>query len=89
MGESVAVGTTPMPVSETDCGLLGALSVIVTTAFLAPAAVGVKVTVIVQLPPAATDGTQLLVWPKSLLFAPVISIEIVRAMFPVFESVTF
>src|SRR5437879_13336794 len=42
--ESVAVGgVTPVPVSDTDCGLSAASSVMVTVAVRALAAVGVKV----------------------------------------------
>jgi len=43
-----------VPVSPTDCGLLVALSVIVKVPVRAPAAAGVKVTLIVQLAPALT-----------------------------------
>ena len=43
----------PVPVSDTLWGLLAASSVIVTDAVRAPLAVGLKVTVIMQLDPAA------------------------------------
>src|SRR3989442_4373802 len=53
---SVAVGgAMPMPVSDTDCGLLGASSVMVTVAVRAPMAAGVKLMLIVQLAPGATE----------------------------------
>jgi hypothetical protein len=42
VGENIAAGNTPTPVSGTDCGLPGALSVTVTAAFRVPVAVGVK-----------------------------------------------
>lgn len=71
VGENVTAGNTPTPVNGSDCGLLGALSVMVTAAFLVPVAVGVKVTLIWQLPYAGTDVPQLLVWAKSPLFGPV------------------
>src|SRR2546428_3945739 len=53
---SVAVGgVTPVPVSDTDCGLPGASSVMVTVAGRPPMAAGVKLTLIVQLAPGATE----------------------------------
>ncbi len=61
VGESVTAGFTPTPVTEAVCGLPGALSVMLTAAFLVPTATGVKVTVITQLPPADTEVPQLLV----------------------------
>ncbi len=60
----------PIPVRPTDCGLLGALSVNVSVAFLVPMALGVKVTLIVQLAFGATDGWQLSVSEKSAAFVP-------------------
>src|SRR3989442_797566 len=50
----VAGGVTPVPVSDTDCGLPGASSVMVTVAVRAPAAVGVNVRVTRQPADAAT-----------------------------------
>jgi hypothetical protein len=55
----------------TECGDPAALSVIVTAAVRPPAAVGVKVAEMLQLPPAATLDPQVFVWPKSPLLAPV------------------
>src|SRR6266849_2066247 len=56
MAESVAVGgVTPVPVSDTDCGLSAASSVMFTVAARAPVAAGVKLTPIVQLVPGATE----------------------------------
>jgi hypothetical protein len=49
------------------------------------AAVGEKVTLIVQLPPAATLPAQLLVSPKLAL---VVMLEMVRALLPVLLRVT-
>ena len=43
----------PVPPSDTLCGLVAALSVIVSDAIRVPLAVGLKVTVIVQFVPAA------------------------------------
>ena len=47
----------------------------VTAAVRLPVAVGLKVTLIVQLAPAARPVPQLFVWAKSPLFVPVIEIE--------------
>jgi hypothetical protein len=58
-------GTTPLPLSDTTCGLLFALSVIVRVPVRLPVAVGVKVTLIVQFPPAATEAPHVFVCPKS------------------------
>jgi hypothetical protein len=60
-GETVAC-TSPVPVRETVCGLLLALSVMVRVPGLLPVALGVKVTLTVQLAPAANDDPQVLVW---------------------------
>ena len=46
------------------------MSVMASCELLAPAALGVKVTLMVQLDPAATELPQLLVWAKSPLFPP-------------------
>ena len=46
---------TPEPVRAAVCGLPVALSVTVTVAVLVPDAVGLNVTLIVQVPPAATE----------------------------------
>jgi hypothetical protein len=54
-------GFEPVPDSPTECGLPGALSVIVTAPVRFPAAVGVKVTLMVQLAPAATLEPHVLV----------------------------
>lgn len=51
----------PVPVSETACGLLAALSVMVKVPRAPPPAVGVKVTLTVHSPPAATADAQVLV----------------------------
>jgi hypothetical protein len=51
----------PVPESVTVCGLLPALSETVIAPVLSPATVGVNVTLIVQLAPAATELPQLLV----------------------------
>src|SRR2546422_668069 len=45
----------PVPASDTDCGLPGASSVMVTVAVRAPVAAGVKLMLIVQLAPTPTE----------------------------------
>src|SRR5690348_230549 len=59
----------PVPVRLTNCGLPGALSVTVRSPFRVPSAVGVNVTLIVQLAPARTELPQLLFSAKSPLVA--------------------
>ncbi len=59
--ERLTIGIVPVPESVTVCGLLPALSETVIAPVLSPATVGVNVTLIVQLAPAATELPQLLV----------------------------
>lgn len=64
----------------------------VTEAVRVPVAVGLKMTLIVQLAPAATLAPQVLVCEKSPLFVPVMMIPEplkVRVAFPVLDNVTF
>jgi hypothetical protein len=61
----------PDPVKGINCGLLDALSVTLSEAVRVPAAVGVKVTLIVQLAPAATLDPQVFVCAKSPGSVPV------------------
>ena len=75
----------PVPVRFAVCGLLLALSVTVKVPLRVPVAVGVNVTLIAQLAPAASVPPQLLVWAKSPL-TPML--EMVSAAEPEFESVT-
>jgi hypothetical protein len=60
--------------------------VIVKVPVRVPVAVGVKVTLIVQLAPALTVLPQVLVWEKSPL---AVMLETVSEAFPVLVSVTF
>jgi len=69
-GESVTAGKTPTPVSGTDCGLPGALSLMVTVASRVPVVAGVKVALILQVLFGDREEGQLLVWAKSPLFVP-------------------
>ena len=70
VGEMLTAGAVPVPVRLTLWGLPVALSLMASEAARLPGAEGVKVTLIVQLAPAATEMPQLLVWTKSLAFAP-------------------
>jgi hypothetical protein len=89
-GVTPAIGTMPVPFSVTVCGLLGSVSAIVSAAGpRAPVAVGVKVTLMVQLEAAARLPTQLLVCAKSPGFVPaIVMLLIVMAVLPEFDSVT-
>ena len=70
VGEMLTAGAVPVPLRLTLWGLPVALSARVMAAVRVPLAVGVKVTLIVQLTPAATLEPQLLVCAKSLALAP-------------------
>ena len=59
--EDRLTGKTPVPVALMVCGLLLALSVMVTDPVAAPVAVGVKVTEMAQLDPAGTSEPQVFV----------------------------
>jgi hypothetical protein len=73
------------PLRATVCGDPAALSVMVSVPVREPAAVGVKVTAMVQLAPGTTVAPQLLVWAKS----PEAAIEVsVRTACPEFVRVT-
>ena len=52
----LALGAVPVPLKPTTCGLVLALSVSVRLPERLPVAVGVNVTLIVQLPPAPTGA---------------------------------
>jgi hypothetical protein len=82
---AVKVKSSPVPVSATLCGLPTALSVMVRAPVLVPPAVGLKVTLRVQLLPAATLAPQVFVWEKSPL---AVMLVMLRTTLPVFLSVT-
>jgi hypothetical protein len=85
---NVLAAVAPVPVNVALWGEPVALSVTEIAAVSAPIAVGLKFTVIVQLPPAATLVPQLLLWAKLLIFAPVTEMLVmVSAPVPGFESV--
>jgi hypothetical protein len=92
VGLAVTAGVTPVPVSATDCGLLAALSEIEIVALRAPVAAGLKLAVMVQLAPAASELVlpgQVLVWEKSPGLAPLKPmLLIVSGPVPLFVRVT-
>src|SRR5512146_843544 len=72
------------------CGLPLALSLMLTEAVRVPVAVGVKVTLMVQLPLAATELPQVFVWAKSPELVPASEMPlIVRVLLPMLVRVTF
>ena len=75
----------PIPETEIVCGLLPALSVIVTEPKRLPDAVGVNVTLMVQLVPAATLVGQLLSCAKSPVGDTLV---MTKAALPVLVKVT-
>jgi hypothetical protein len=80
----------PVPVRLTACGPPLALSVIVTEAVSALATEGVKLTLIVQFPPAATELPQVFATSaKSLALAPAVArLEMLKTPLPVLLRVT-
>src|SRR5439155_5732530 len=79
----------PTPDRATLCGLPGALSVMVKAPERLPPPVGVKVTLMVQLAPAARLEPQVLVSAKSAASAPETAmLEIARLALPVLVSLT-
>ena len=78
-------GAVPVPDTPEVWGLLLALSVTVSVALRDPVAVGVKVTLIVQVAPTGTLVPQLFVCAKGV---GVVMLEIPSVALPVFVSVT-
>jgi len=89
VGEIFAVVPTPLRV--TFCGLPAASSVKLRTALRVPNAVGLNLTLIVQLALAANDAPQVLALiKKSPLLVPMIAMLLtVKIRVPVFLSVTY
>ena len=87
----LTVGPLPAPVRLTDCWLPGkslVLSVMIKVAVRLPVALGLKVTLTVQLVPPANELPQVVVSPKSPGLPPVNAmLLIIRAAFPVLLSV--
>lgn len=78
----------PVPVKDTVCGVPVALSATLMEALRAPRAVGLNVTVMVQLAPAASEVVQVVVRVKSAEFVPVtVIVEIATLPRPVFFTV--
>jgi hypothetical protein len=91
VGERLTEGAAlvPVPVKLTVCGLPAALSEMLRVPLRVPVAVGVKVTVIVQSAPAATELPQLLVSAKSPALVPVTArLAILKMALPVLDRVT-
>ena len=88
-GDRLTPAAVPVPDRLTACGLPLALSAMLTDPARLPLAEGVNVTLIVQLPPAATELPQLLLCAKSLAFVPVTArLLMISAAFPPFVNVT-
>ena len=90
VGERLAAAVdaaTPEPVRLAVWGLPLALSVTVTLAVLVPDAVGLKVTLIAQVAPAATEDPQV-PEPAKAKSPPMVRLLIVSVAFPVLLSVT-
>ena len=85
MGERPTTGKVPVPVRLTVCVAGLALSVMVTAPVLVPVALGLKVTLRVQLALAATLEPQVLVWEKSPL---AVMLVMLRVALPVLLRVT-
>jgi hypothetical protein len=86
---AAALALPPVPARLTLCGLPEALSVTMMPAVRVPAADGLKVTLIVQLAPAAKLDPQLFVCAKSLALAPDTAMPVIlKAAAPELLSVT-
>src|SRR5438128_1866087 len=94
VAESVAVrDVTLVPVSDTDCGLSAASSVMVTVAVRALAAVGVKVRLRTQLAPAASVAPLMQVVPEASAKSPALAppstaVAMLRGAVPLLVRVT-
>jgi len=86
VGASFAV--VPIPLSVTFCGLPAALLLTLNAAVRVPDAAGLKVTLIVQLAPAAKEVPQVWVCTKSAALLPIMAmLLILKLTVPVFLSV--
>jgi len=92
VGLKLTTGPVPVPLKVTVCWLpatLPLLSVMTRVAVRLPERVGINVTLIVQLPPDATELQPELVCAKSLGSAPeIVMLLMLKAEFPVLLSVT-
>jgi hypothetical protein len=88
-GDTEIEAEVPVPDRGTVCGLPEELSEMLMEAERLPLAPGVKVTLIAQLPLAATEVPQVLVWAKSEAFAPRIAMLVkLSGPFPELLKVT-
>ena len=79
----------PTPARVTCCGLVGSESAILSVAARTPVARGLKVTLMVQLAPAATLVPHVFVCAKSVALVPVnVMATAVKAAVPEFVTVT-
>jgi hypothetical protein len=88
VGEKLTAGAgtaAPVPVSVAVCGLPAVLSTMLNVPVRVPAAVGLKVTLIVQLAPAATEVPQVSLSAKSPVAEMLVML---KAMLPVLDSIT-
>lgn len=88
-GETLAAGAVALPLRATvRAGFTGSLLVMIIEAFRIPEAVGVKITLRVQLAPAARLVPQVLVWVKSPELLPFIVIPVIaRGAVPLLDRV--
>ena len=85
VGAKLTLDATPVPVRLTVCGLPVALSLTVIVPGWLPVTVGVKVTLMEQLAPTATEAPQVLVWAYGALATMLV---MVSAAVPELVSVT-
>jgi hypothetical protein len=85
-GETATPKSEPPPVSVTNCGLLGAESLMVRVPVFDPKTVGMKVTLIVQMALGATGAVHVLVCTPKPALADII--PKVRGAVPVLVTVT-
>ena len=85
VGAKLMLDAAPVPVRLTVCGLPVALSVTVIAPGRLPVTVGVNVTLMEQLAPAAREAPQVLVWAYGALATMLV---MVRAAVPELVSVT-
>jgi hypothetical protein len=85
------MGTVPVPLKLTTCGLLGAMSVKFSEALRLPVADGVNVTLTVQVLSGATMAPVQVsaLLAKSLKFVPlIVTVKMVSLLVPVLVTVT-
>ena len=89
VGDTVKVGTTPVPVSATVCVPAPMPPMTSSVAVIEPAAVGLNTTLIVQLDPTGIDVPQVLVCENFKWFVPeIVMLVMGSAAVAVFVTVT-